>query len=122
VLRGVIWQLFFKIGVKIKNLLKLSYIYFYKLFFTSEYMFLLAGNIMPGAENLRGELLFPEEKWLFFLTEGRKNSFSKGNKCSSWSFFAPGIMFFSLKDTFSNYFLSFLNPNKLFLFEISLFF
>ena len=31
----------------------------------------------------------------------RKNSFSKGNKCSSQSFFVPGIMFFSLKDTFS---------------------
>ena len=66
-----------------------------------EYMFLLAGNIMPGAEKLWGELLFPEEKWLFFSTEGRKNSFSKGNKCSSQSFFALGIMFFSLKDTFS---------------------
>ena len=64
-------------------------------------MFLLAGNIMPGAEKLWGELLFPEEKWLFFSTEGRKNSFSKGNKCSSQSFFALGIMFFSLKDTFS---------------------
>ena len=64
-------------------------------------MFLLAGNIMPGTEKLWGELLFPEEKWLFFSTEGRKNSFSKGNKCSSQSFFALGIMFFSLKDTFS---------------------
>ena len=64
-------------------------------------MFLLAGNIMPGAEKLWGELLFPEEKWLFFSTEGRKNSFSKGNKCSSQNFFDPGIMFFSLEDTFS---------------------
>ena len=66
-----------------------------------EYMFLLAGNIMPGTEKLWGELLFPEEKRLFFSTVGRKNSFSKGNKCSSQSFFVPGIMFFSLKDTFS---------------------
>ena len=66
-----------------------------------EYMFLLAGNIMPGTEKLWGELLFPEEKRLFFSTVGRKNSFSKGNKCSSQSFFVPGIMFFSPKDTFS---------------------
>ena len=64
-------------------------------------MFLLAGNIMLGAEKLWGELLFPEEKWLFFSTKGRKNSFSKGNKCSPQSFFVPGIMFFNLKDTFS---------------------
>jgi len=66
-----------------------------------KYMFLLAGNIMPGTEKLWGELLFPEEKRLFFSTVGRKNSFSKGNKCSSQSFFVPGIMFFSPKDTFS---------------------
>ena len=52
-------------------------------------------------KKLRGDLLFPEEKWLFFSIEGRKTVFSKGNKCSSRSFFAPGIMFFSLKDTFS---------------------
>ena len=28
-------------------------------------MFLLAGNIMPGAEKLKEELLFPEEKQYF---------------------------------------------------------
>ena len=27
-----------------------------------EYMFLLAGKIMPGVEKLQGKLLFPEEK------------------------------------------------------------
>ena len=66
-----------------------------------EYMFLPAGNIMPGTEKFWGELLFLEEKWLLFSTAGRKNSFSKRNKCSSQRFFGPGIMFFSLKDTFS---------------------
>ena len=70
-----------------------------------EYMFLLAGNSMPGSEKFWGELLFPEEKWLLFSTEGRKNSFSKRNKCSSQNFFDPGIMFFSLEDTFSSYFI-----------------
>jgi hypothetical protein len=65
-------------------------------------MFLLAGNIMPGAEKLRGELLFPEEKWLFFSTEGRKTVFPREtNVLLLRSFFAPGIMFFSLKDIFS---------------------
>ena len=39
-------------------------------------MFLLTGNIMPGTEKLLRELLFPEEKWLFFSTKRRKNSFS----------------------------------------------
>ena len=48
-----------------------------------EYMFLLGGNIMPGTEKLWGELLFTEEKTVF----------SEGNKCSSQSFFDPGIMF-----------------------------
>ena len=32
-----------------------------------EYMFLLAGNIMPGAEKLWGKLLFPEEKNVVFF-------------------------------------------------------
>ena len=49
----------------------------------TEYMFLLGVNFMPGTEKLRGELLFPEEKTIF----------SEGNKCSSQSFFDPGIMF-----------------------------
>ena len=35
-------------------------------------MFLLAGNIMPGAEKLQGELLFAEEKQFF----RRKQMFS----------------------------------------------
>ena len=56
-------------------------------------MFLLGGNIMPGTEKLWGELLFPEEKMVVFSTEGRKTVFSEGNKCSSQSFFDPGIMF-----------------------------
>ena len=59
----------------------------------SKYMFLLGGNIMPGTEKLWGELLFPEEKMVVFSTEGRKTIFSEGNKCSSQSFFDPGIMF-----------------------------
>ena len=58
-----------------------------------QYMFLLGGNIMPGTEKLWGELLFPEEKMVVFSTEGRKTIFSEGNKCSSQSFFDPGIMF-----------------------------
>ena len=42
----------------------------------SEYMFLLAGNIMLGAEKLWGELLFPEENRVF-LTKGRKTVFPR---------------------------------------------
>jgi hypothetical protein len=37
-------------------------------------MFLLAGNIMPGAEKLCGELLFPEEKQFF---QGKQMFFSE---------------------------------------------
>ena len=58
-----------------------------------EYMFLLGGNFMPGTEKLCGELLFPEETMVVVLTKGRKTIFSEGNKCSSQSFFDPGIMF-----------------------------
>ena len=54
-----------------------------------EYMFLLAGNIMPGAEKLWGELLFPEEKWLFFSTEGRKKQFFQGKQMFFSEFFCP---------------------------------
>jgi hypothetical protein len=49
-----------------------------------DYMFPLGGNIMPGTEKLWDELLFPEEKMVVF---------SERNKCSSQSFFDPGIMF-----------------------------
>jgi hypothetical protein len=67
-----------------------------------EYMFLLAGNIMPGAEKLRGELLFPEEKWLvFFWPKGEKTVFLRETNVLLGVFFVPGIIFFSLKDTFS---------------------
>ena len=37
----------------------------------------LAGNIMLGAEKLWGELLFLEEKQLFFSIKGRKKSFTR---------------------------------------------
>ena len=77
-----------------------------KLFlFVWQYMFLLGGNFMPGTEKLWGELLFPEEKMVVFSTEGRKTIFSEGNKCSSQSFFWPRHNVFSLKDTFSSYFI-----------------
>ena len=38
-------------------------------------MFLLTGNIMPGTEKLLRELLFPEEKWLFFFNQKEKKQF-----------------------------------------------
>ena len=37
-----------------------------------EYMFHLAGNIMPGAEKLWGKPLFPEEKQFFFQRREKK--------------------------------------------------
>jgi hypothetical protein len=42
--------------------------------YCQEYMFLLAGNIMPGTEKLWGELLFPEEKQFF---QGKQMFFSE---------------------------------------------
>ena len=39
---------------------------------------------MQEVEKVQGELLFPEKKMVVF---------SEGNKCSSQSFFDPGIMF-----------------------------
>ena len=38
-------------------------------FATVEYMLLLAGNIMPGVKKLLGDLLFPQEKGLFFSSK-----------------------------------------------------
>ena len=80
----------------------LSYGLGYSLWLKDEGMYVPSGwKHYARGRKLWGELLFPEEKRLFFSIEGRKNSFCKGNKCSSQSFFAPAITFFSLKDTFS---------------------
>ena len=59
----------------------------------SKYMFLLGGNFMPGTENSEVNFCFLRKKWLFFRPKGEKTIFSEGNKCSSQSFFDPGIMF-----------------------------
>ena len=58
-------------------------------------------TLCQGQKISEANFYFQRKKWLLFSTEGRKNSFSKRNKCSSQSFFAPGIMFFCLEDTFS---------------------
>ena len=70
-----------------------------------EYMFLLGGNFMPGTEKLWGELLFPKEKMVVFSTEGRKNNFFRGKQMFFSEFFWPRHNVFSLKDTFSSYFI-----------------
>ena len=44
-------------------------------------------------KNSEANFCFPRKKWLFFRPKGEKTVFSEGNKCSSQSFFDPGIMF-----------------------------
>ena len=83
--------------------------------FFMEYMFLLGGNIMPGTEKLWGELLFPEEKMVVFSTEGRKNNFFRGKQMFFSEFFWPRHNVFSLKDTFSSYFILWPTINLYFL-------
>jgi len=46
-------------------------------------------TLCQGQKNSETNFCFLRKKSCFFSIEGRKNSFSKGNKCSSQSFFCP---------------------------------
>merc|ERR1719273_435609 len=50
-------------------------------------------TLCQGQKNSEANFCFPRKKWLFFRPKGEKTIFSEGNKCSSQSFFDPGIMF-----------------------------
>ena len=69
------------------------------------YMFLLGGNIMPGTEKLWGELLFPEEKNCCFIDRRVEKQFFQRETNVLLRVFWPRHNVFSLKDTFSSYFI-----------------